>query len=202
MVFCIEAIFLTLHINRVDGQNVNWIYCCCVFDVWFLNIASTVKQNPKPAFYLWFRFPIRPIFACEWKSLIKEIRDFMTMWWYCVDCVAPAICWPHLTPTVTRIWLQNNVVFLGKGNFTLTCKAQSAAAWECGKVQAWVISRHREHTDRAIKCVCWADMKAYRNSPQLWQKIRLVDSIVTWTQICTAVFAHEQTHTSMHKATI
>lgn len=40
-------------------------------------------------------------------------------------------------------------------------------------------------------------MKAYRNSPQFWQKAWLPSNLNT---AYTVVFAHEQTYPDMHKA--
>lgn len=120
--------------------------------------------------------PYQTEFACEltkYSSLIKEIR----LHYLVMECIEMTVCWPHPTPTVTCTWLytQYKVVFLSTGNFTLTCKAQSAAAWECGDIQAWVISKHTVLTvgSGTIKrgLVCGADMKAYRNSPQLWKNM-------------------------------
>lgn len=86
-------------------------------------------------------FSYQTKFACEWKkysSLIKKKKRLCDL---VMECIELAICLLYLTPTVTWSWPESNVVFLCRGNLTLTCKAQSAAAWECGKVQAWVIPK-------------------------------------------------------------
>lgn len=162
-------------------------------------IMSTVKQTHILHFIFGFVFLSDRV--CLWMEKIfklnkenKRLHDLV------MECIELAFCWPQLTPTVTWIWPKYNVVSLSRGNFTLTCKAQSAAAWKCGKVQAWVISKHDvlntlTAPNRAIKCslVRWADMEAYRNSPQLWKKMRLHSNLNTnlYCSVCTWTDTHK-----------
>lgn len=127
--------------------------------------------------YIWFCFPIRPHLPVNGKKVFILNKENKWLHGLMMEWTKLVICWPHLRTTVTWIWPECNVVFLSKGNFTLTCKAQSAAACECGKVQVWVIPRRNvldtlTALSRTIKysLVCWADMNTHRNSEQLWKR--------------------------------